>query len=504
MLRVLVVVGVDTNDKEQDTVAAGEEVERVKEELARYAGFVDLELRDRPSSGELRDCYNSHRPHILHFIGHGVAGPAGGILRIRPKDGQAGWSWNATKIATDLQRWTPRLVILNACRSVEVSDQKGVWELIDAFVEMGAPAVVGMQGDVKGPAASAFARELYRALADDEPVDVAVARARNGVADATDVDSHEPWLPCLIQTAVGESVFPRRYALKPADSQAIVRRQTFEKIRAFVDRKEQRRTLWDALNGGNGSPGAVAVQGPEQSGKSALVKWCIGSLVLRGRNAAYLDLSLWNHLDSVEFLGAVAEELSQLPSRREANHAAFDGWLREVDRLMGRNPPGPTEPVGNGRYARRLEEGSETIGIDVIPPFAAALERVAGGESVVLALEGLQQIESGSWDRYLFPHLVTPILERKLPVQLVLVTKVKAHAELITPNLLEKVEEVTVGALPAGEAPALLTEYLLAEGYDKAYFGDYIKSLGGQPSAWGTKLFPATDNYAAAFDWPKR
>jgi hypothetical protein len=120
LLRVLLIVGVDTEDSTQDTIGARTEIRDVQDELARCAGFVDVELLDRPSKDELRACYNRHRPHLLHFVGHGSAASGAGALVIRPKGDAATRTWDAEQSVVDLQDWISRLVLLNACREVEL------------------------------------------------------------------------------------------------------------------------------------------------------------------------------------------------------------------------------------------------------------------------------------------------------------------------------------------------------------------------------------------------
>ena len=69
-------------------------------------------------------------------------------------------------------------MFLNACRTASATAQDMTWAVTEAFSSGGVPAVLGMQADIRGDAAAALSGPLYRALANGDPVDVALARAR--------------------------------------------------------------------------------------------------------------------------------------------------------------------------------------------------------------------------------------------------------------------------------------------------------------------------------------
>jgi hypothetical protein len=497
LLRVLLVVGIDTDDEAADTIGAAREIRDVQDQLARYAGFVDVELLNRPSQDELRRTYNRLQPHVLHFVGHGTPGSEAGELLIHAKDGAPAWTWDAGRIAVDLQDWVPTLVLLNACRTVAVNEQNGAWEVIDAFLQLGAQAVIGMQGDVAGDTAARFARALYGALGENEPIDRSVARARAEI-QGNGLNTREPWLPCLILNTLAGDVFPRRFALEVADCRHILDGARFNKIQAFVDRREERRALWGQLNGSGAGPAVVAVEGPEGCGKSAFVRWYIGSMALRGRNAAYLDISNGGTLDLLHFLGAVSEELALFPLQRAANQAAFDEWLVEVDRIQHRERGGPAAPAGGGRYDRQLEEGPETGPQEVLAAFVAAVARAAPREPLLLAVDGLASVDPGALS-FLIAGLLEPIIEQRLPMQLILVAAEGGVSQLLNERrrLLDSVKSLRIGPIAHSEPASLMMQYLLARGLQRTGSLEELIELTftSQPGHAGlnTALFAAAE-----------
>lgn len=501
---MLVVLGVDAAPGAVDEIGARRELQNVRDELARYAGFVDIEVLDRPLLTNVRARFKSFRPHVLHFIGHGAAGAGGRGLRIDGNGQQGGEIWTVEKMAIDLQGWTPRLVFINACRSAEVAAQDGTWDVIDAFARSGVDAVIGMQGDVNGAAAATFAGELYRALGDDEPIDVAVMRARIRVTDDESLSSHHPWLPSLTVTSTAESTLPRRYALAPADSQRILGHVGFERIRAFVDRKPERRALWSVLHDDALAPKVIGLQGSDVD-LTVVARWCVGSMALVGRNAAFVDLSGGQHKDVLQLLGAIADELASFPSQRAANQAAFDAWLEAVDAMQPPSAPVPLpKPAGERRYERQLQEGRELAAFDVLDAFSSALRAAAGPQPIVIGLNGLSRIEPGAWSTYVVPGLIEPVLNGQLPVQLILATRGGGLVELLNgrPMLLSAIQHVSIGLLPEGEVPDLVAEYLLATGRCRAKFAPYVEAVrADQFIARDDALFAAFEGMARVIDW---
>ena len=111
---------------------------------------------------------------MLHFIGHGDFDPGRdeGVLALVREDGRA--DLVAAHRLVDLLRQArpmPRLVVLNSCSGAAA----GVSDLFSgtaaALVRGGVSAVAAMQYEISDPAAVAFARGFYAAIARGRGVD---------------------------------------------------------------------------------------------------------------------------------------------------------------------------------------------------------------------------------------------------------------------------------------------------------------------------------------------
>jgi CHAT domain-containing protein len=71
-----------------------------------------------------------------------------------------------------------RLVVLSACEGAREAAREGVSSTAAKLVELGVPAVIGMEYPVSDGAAIEFSRVLYEGLVHGLPVDTAVAWAR--------------------------------------------------------------------------------------------------------------------------------------------------------------------------------------------------------------------------------------------------------------------------------------------------------------------------------------
>ncbi len=75
-----------------------------------------------------------------------------------------------------------RLVVLNSCLGAKGSADDLRSGTASVLVRRGVPAVIAMQYEISDTAAVEFSRSLYEAIADEMPVDAAVAEARKAVS----------------------------------------------------------------------------------------------------------------------------------------------------------------------------------------------------------------------------------------------------------------------------------------------------------------------------------
>lgn len=118
--------------------------------------------------------------HVLHVIAHGGVGDKGGVLTLENESTGASTPVSAQHLARLLHacRPVPRLVVLNACSSGESSPDDLLSSTAAALVHSGVSSAFAMQFPVTDPAALAFSRGFYQALAQGIAVDEAVRLGR--------------------------------------------------------------------------------------------------------------------------------------------------------------------------------------------------------------------------------------------------------------------------------------------------------------------------------------
>jgi hypothetical protein len=183
-IRILVVVGCKPNDPE---VRPDEELPALEEAFWKLEPAVEYRIVEQPSPATLRAAFRLFPPHILHFIGHGrLSDKSPPALEMWNAEQQppTRWFWDFRDMAGDLAGRAPQLAFLNACHSQEAPDQEGLWSIGDTLIspQVGTHAVLGMQGAIAGVAAARCAVKVYTALFEQQPLDVALARARGEVA----------------------------------------------------------------------------------------------------------------------------------------------------------------------------------------------------------------------------------------------------------------------------------------------------------------------------------
>lgn len=152
------------------------------------AGRVKIDWIDHVTWPRVHERLLEREWHVLHFIGHGTydAQTDEGVLAFVGRDGRADYV-TASALADLLSQAepSPRLVLLNSCRSAAGGAEDLFSGTAAALVHSGIHAVAAMQFSVSDLAAIEFARGFYAALAHGRGIDEAVRSGRIGMLGVT-------------------------------------------------------------------------------------------------------------------------------------------------------------------------------------------------------------------------------------------------------------------------------------------------------------------------------
>ncbi len=159
------------------------EMQFLEEELAGPVRDGRLAVRRLPhvTVAGLEKQLAEFRPHILHFVGHGVYQQQVSGLVFEDEQGQP-QLLGAEQLRALLDTGgETRLLVLNACHSAALFSPRVLADLAPALLRGSLAAIVAMQQRVRQRTAAVFARGLYRNLALGAPVDVAVTEGRRSI-----------------------------------------------------------------------------------------------------------------------------------------------------------------------------------------------------------------------------------------------------------------------------------------------------------------------------------
>ena len=330
-LRVLIVIG-----SRDDDVAGEEEVAAVLPGLRAGRGVAEV-LRG-PTQTELVSAYQQLRPHVFHFIGHGLMLPgSGAVLKMSSPPTDLGAVRRRDPERPDGVDRTPR--ILNACRtdSVPAESHEAAANLAEAFRRQGYRAVIGMQGDIRTEAASAFSRPFYEALGRGSPLDQALADARGAMAQLA--LSRRDWaLPAMTMSADPAQVL----VFDEPQPRVPLATPEFVESEPFVGQGPERRSLWMGLDPGlfdSEAHGLTVVTGEKEVGKTWLIKQALWICALRGWTVRYVTLDRARpFLDFLDVLRRIRDGGPGSHSRRHSRQRhSFGSTTKSIRSFVARN-----------------------------------------------------------------------------------------------------------------------------------------------------------------------
>ncbi|MGB4976878.1 MAG: CHAT domain-containing protein [Anaerolineae bacterium] len=181
-LRILVMLSSPAGYAELNVEQEWQKLKDAVADLERR-GLVILERMEKPTLAELQRRLRKQDIHIFHFIGHGGFDEAAqdGVLILETEDGKARPT-SGKNLGTILHdEKSVQLAVLNACEGGRTSRHDPFAGVGQSLVQSGIPAVVAMQFEISDQAAITLAHEFYAALADNYPVDAALAEARKAI-----------------------------------------------------------------------------------------------------------------------------------------------------------------------------------------------------------------------------------------------------------------------------------------------------------------------------------
>lgn len=181
-IKILVIMASPSGYPELNVAA---EATKVRESLRKLEedGQVELKIIKNATVDDLFTYTQlEFKPHVLHFIGHGVLKEDGeGALVLEDGSDEKNPELSDADDLLNLLRVSDvKVVFLSACLTSAFGAGQAIMGIAPRLLWAGIPAVIAMQFAIPDKAATTFMGDLYRFLAAGEPLDVAVAKARLG------------------------------------------------------------------------------------------------------------------------------------------------------------------------------------------------------------------------------------------------------------------------------------------------------------------------------------
>lgn len=179
-----------------------------------------------PSEGKLqatwsrfKDEFRDWEPHIVHFVGHGRCEDGKGSLGFLNEAGDINWVI-VDNIVTALSGGPQlKLVFLQACESASAYDFESIYKGVSGVAQrlslINIPAVVAMQYKIDNGSANRFAEVFYRALAENKPIDLAVAEGRSTLASECDNSRIQTFGFPVLYVREPDVLFPKAWDSPP-------------------------------------------------------------------------------------------------------------------------------------------------------------------------------------------------------------------------------------------------------------------------------------------------
>ncbi|MFF3376079.1 CHAT domain-containing protein [Streptomyces sp. NPDC002680] len=441
-LRVLVVVCSPPLPND-DRLLAEQELASISGALERSPGRTYLEVLDAPRDvTELGAHIKGLRPHIVHFIGHGMPRPGAGspvLVLAAARDGSEEAELTAEGV-TDLANiadWKPMLVVLNACHAGKADPADWIGGIAQAFLDADTRAVLSMQGDIASDAAVAFSTKFYEELGSSRSLDDAVAATRSHLAGLA--RNSGSWaLPVLLTRCAPDQVLDIDCVLPPDSSLADIDQcKQYVELSRFVGRSGERREAWWTLDNpvlaqsGRERPvlliGGHSQTNSDKTGKTWLTNWCLITWFLRGHHVVSVNLDTplrsptgapdinphARYKDWLSVLRLIRQEATSPEQLCRLPKTAFGTFDAVLNHLTGSAtlPVGELEPAEDQwrPFDDEIGDPYDKRKEGIFEAFRDALSTATDGRPLVVALDHADSIMPGAFTDVLYKGLVRPI-----------------------------------------------------------------------------------------------
>lgn len=329
-LRVLVAIA---SPRDLEALDVGRERALIENALAEQQARRNAQLLvvEGATTARINDAMKNFRPHIFHFIGHGVFADEQAYLALEDDEGKARLITEREFSEIFVSVNETRLAVLNACQSATTSSTLPLVGLAPKLLQRQLSAVVAMQQPFTDQAALIFSRSFYRSLALGAPVDGAVSAARGDLYTELGSEQLDWAIPVLFLRAQDGQLFrveEQSQAAQPLEIPRPPEPQTIPAQHTLIGRKAALANCAVSLD----KYGSVTITGMTGIGKSS-----VGAhLAQRYAESAKV---FWHQCMAGEGFDSVIRKLAGFM----AWHGNEELWAMIQSALLTGSPPPPRD-----------------------------------------------------------------------------------------------------------------------------------------------------------------
>jgi len=293
-LRLLVVI---SHPRDLQPLNVEQEKTILQEALAEWIKHKKIELHvvEQATVEHINQAMRSFRPHIFHFVGHGLFDRGEAMLILEDENAYAQPISEQVFQAFFTGSDEVRLAVLNACQTATLSTAKPLVGLAPRLLQRKLSAVVAMQAPIPDKTALVFTREFYRSLLLRYPVDAAIAEARKSIFQEIGTEQPDWGIPVLFLRATDGQLFAlEEREQAPAGALPPPEPTRLPQVSGFIGRHDELTTYADKLVQAN----LALIGGVAGVGKTALA-------AVLARQAGNPTKVFWHACQEGEGVGAI-------------------------------------------------------------------------------------------------------------------------------------------------------------------------------------------------------